>query len=276
MTTPTPTPAASTPAPLTRDQARFAAALPAAERADFEASSSADRDELMDVMSWLGGARVPAHVDEYAEARAKVAAARGSVQRPGSYWPRNAETAPTGPELDALIAADDVAIDQALAALDALLTRAARHKDLARRSRQLARVDRALADPATGYLRRLRELRTATLRERRDAGVPVKTLGREAGVSERRIQTLLKDNTAYESSAMRDARAQVRAERDARAAAAKARREAERRASIAQGALWAARVLAGETVYGIAEADGVPWQRVARWVKAANAAAGEG
>ncbi len=273
MTTSTETPAIE---PLTRAQAAFAAALTDTDRAAFEASSTEEREALMAVLAWAGPETVEVRADEYAEARAQVAAARMGDARPGGYWPRNPETAPTGAELDALVAADDRAIDQALAALDALLTRAARHKDLSRRSRQLARVDRALADPATGYLRRLRELRTATLRERRDAGVPVKVLAAEAGVSERRIQTLLSDNTSYESSAMRDARAQVRAEREARAVAAKARREAERRANVAQGALWAARVLAGETVYGIAEADGVPWQRVARWVKAANAAAGEG
>ena len=159
-------------------------------------------------------------------------------------------------------------------ALDALLTRAARHKDLARRSRQLSRVDRALADPELGYMRRLRELRSSTLRERRDAGVPVTLLAQESGVGVRRIWALLAEepNTRYESTEMKDAKAAVKAEQAARAAAAKARREAERAASLAQGAVWAARVLSGEAVRGLAEQEHVPWQVVANRIKAANIA----
>ncbi len=134
----------------------------------------------------------------------------------------------------------------------------------------LARIDRALADPATGYLAQLRELRTATLRERRSQGVPVDVLAAEAGVSKRRIHALLADNARYESDDMRDVKAHLAAEREARSAAARARRDAERAADLARGHLWAARVLAGEPVKVIAQVDGVPWQRVARWVKIAR------
>lgn len=262
-----------TPEPLTEAQAQYAAALPDEEQQQFVAMSSTDRDDLMLVMRWAGQPLVEARQDDLAAARADLNEQRRQDERPGGFWPRNPETAPQHDhELDALVAADDAAIDQALLALDALLTRAARHKDLQRRSRQLARVDRALADPEVGYMRRLRELRSSTLRERRDAGVPVTVLAQEAGVGVRRIWALLAEtpNARYTSEQMRDAKAAVKAEQAARAAAARTRREAARAESLAQGAVWAARVLAGETVQGIAATAGVSWQRVASAVKAAN------
>ena len=268
-----------TPEPLTAAQAQYAAALPDAEQEQFAGMSSADRDDLLAVMGWMAPALVEARQDDLAAARDVVAEQRRQDDRPGGYWPRNPETAPhpelERAELDALLAADDTAIDQALAALDQLLTRAARHKDLARRSRQLARVDRALADPGNGILKRLRELRSSTLRERRDAGVPVEQLAREAGVGTRRMFALLAEqpNQRYVSPEMQTARAQVRAEQTQRAAAAKARREAERTATLAQGAVWAAQMLAGSTPATIAEREGVSRQRVVAAIRAANQAA---
>lgn len=267
--------------PLTPGQASYAAALPDNERADFEKMSSAERDEVLAVMQWAAPAIVDAREGDLAAARADLAAQRRTDQRAGGYWPRNPNTAPLDArERDAIEQADDVAIDQALAALDALLTRAQRHKDLARRSRQLARIDRALADPESGYLRRLRKLRTETLTERhkdvRDPitdevtkkGVPASVLAAEAGVSVRRIHALLDSNRGYESDEMKDMKTAMRAEREARAAAAKAKREAERKAALTEGAVWQARVLAGERVREIAASEGVAWQVVANRIKA--------
>jgi len=272
--------------PLTPGQASYAAALPDNERAAFEALSSVERDEVLAVMQWAAPTLADARQDDLDVARADLAAQRRTDKRAGGYWPRNPDTAPLDTrERDAIEQADDVAIDQALKALDALLLRASKHSDLARRSRQLARIDRALADPESGYLRRLRERRTETLAARHadvkdpitnevtKRGVPASVLAAEAGVSVRRIHALLADNEDYESDQMKDMKATLRAEREARAVAAKAKREAQRRAELAEGALWQARVLAGERVAEIAAQEGVAWQVVANRLKAVRNAA---
>lgn len=264
------------PEPLTATQRAFAAALPDAERAEFEAMSSADRDELIDVMGWAGVPGVEIAADAYEQARADLAVLAARAARPGGHWRRNPETAPQSrAELDALDRADDEAVDQALAVLGNLIRQASRHTDLRRRSRMLARVDRAMADPrtGTGFARRLRELRTHTLNARYEAGVPVQMLASEAGVSVRRMKQLINGtNRTYVSAEMKDVKAELAAQRAERAAQTKARKAAEKEVDIAQGAAWAARVLAGEKVQQIAAQEGVRWQLVAGRIRAARRA----
>ncbi|MBD8059051.1 hypothetical protein IC607_08725 [Cellulomonas sp. JH27-2] len=240
------------------------------------------------VMRWVAPVMVETSKEDLDAARAEQAeAAREARAVPGSHWPRNPATAPTSARaLAVLEKADDQAVDLALRELDRLLDRAMRHTDLARRARMLARVDRALADPKRGIAKRLREARTATLGARHaarvqalvSAGVPVRNavadahakLASEAGVSTRRIRALLAANPTYESAERQDVRANLKAERDARAAARQGQLVAERQVALQQGHAWNARMWAGETIREIAVADGVPWQRVASWVKTAR------
>ncbi len=272
MDSETQTPEPDRPEPLTDRQRAFAAALPDAERREFEIMSSTDRDELLDVMRWAGQPGVEVAAAAYDQARLELETLRARTARAGCYWPRNPLTAPsTRAELDALDRLDNEAVDAALALLDALLRQASRHKGLARRSRQLARIDRALADPQTGYLRRLREERTRTLNDRYSAGAPVEVLAAEAGVSTRRIKQLLAGaNVTHMSPEMQAMKDQLAAQRAARAAQTRARKEAQKQADLAQGRAWAARVIAGERVTAIAAQEGVAWQLVANRIRAAR------
>ncbi len=268
-----------TPEPLTAAQAQYAAALPDAEQEQFACMSSADRDDLLAVMGWMAPALVEARQDDLAAARDVVAEQRRQDDRPGGYWPRNPETAPhpelERAELDALLAADDTAIDQALAALDQLLTRAARHKDLARRSRQLARVDRALADPG----KRDPQAPQAAPLEHAPRAPRRRCASRAARSRSRRR------NTAHVRAPRRAAQPALREPRNAdgarpgpgRADPARCRRQGtpggRAHRSPCRGASPRPRRCSPRTPATIAEREGVSRQRVVAAIRAANQAA---
>ena len=76
-----------TPEPLTPEQAAYAAALPDAEQKQFEAMSSADRDDLMLVMGWAAPALVEARQDDLDAARADLDEQRRADERAGGFGP---------------------------------------------------------------------------------------------------------------------------------------------------------------------------------------------
>lgn len=124
--------------------------------------------------------------------------------------------------------------------LDDLYRQAASIAEPRARARELASLERLLADPAVGLLRRIREGRTATIKDRIAAGEPVAAIARDEGVTERRIRQLAVDRPAVTPARAREAhRAAMRARRR-QTATARAVRHAEARA-------WQARLDAGTT-----------------------------
>lgn len=204
--------------------------------------------------------------------------------RPGDYWER------TPSYDDAVEQAYDRAVEHALRALEDLLavrpagTRAQKPDAVARAQRReallLAAVDRALADPRSGYLKRLRVRRSALLRERVAAGTSVKRLAVELGVSEQRVYALLNNNRVYVSASRALALEALREQGEQTAAARKAERDAERaqaaaeRASAraAEGRALQARLDAGATRAEIQVATGYSRQKLANLLVAASAA----
>ncbi len=195
---------------------------------------------------------------------------------PGAYWPQ--------PVLDEdTEAARQIAVDAALAQLEGLLTRATRTDkrrstatDLRARALLLGAVERALADPQAGYLRRLRRERSAILRERVARGATVSDLALELGVSPQRVRTLLANNRSYVSeerrAALDDLAAQAEQQRAARAAARQADRDAALAARVAEGRALAARLAAGESRDRLIADTGYTRQRLASLLTVARKA----
>ncbi len=190
----------------------------------------------------------------------------------GAYWPQP----PVG-DRDA-DAARDRAVGQALAALEALLTTATRTDgrrtpdgDLRARTMLLSAVDRALSDPASGYLKRLRQQRSALLRERLARGATYAALAAELGVSDQRVRALVQNNRSYVSAsrqlALQALREQGEAERAARRGARDAERQAARAAAlearIREGRALAARIANGEDRDALIATTGYSRQRIA-------------
>lgn len=171
----------------------------------------------------------------------------------GSYWQptTDLEEDPQG------LAAWEREVGRAIAVLDGLLSSAGKARSDRSRAMRLAAVDRALADPRSGYLRRLRRERSAIMRARHAAGTPVKQLATEARVSPARVRQLMANNRTYvsadrqialaalrrESAAKREAdREAARVARASKSADENARRAAAR---IAEGRRLAGRIAAG-------------------------------
>ncbi len=180
----------------------------------------------------------------------------------GTYW--------GGAESDI-----DSQVEQAMAALEVLLRKANRHSSPEYRSRLTMAIDRALADPANGYLKRLRITRSAALREwvaswrpteRREPkpGEALKAIAAKLSatvgrISVGRLRQLMHNNRTYVSPereiALEVMREQVAAERSAKAAQRAAARKATAAAKaaqarldrVAQGRELAARLAAGAT-----------------------------
>ncbi|GAA3816345.1 hypothetical protein [Cellulomonas soli] len=126
------------------------------------------------------------------------------------------------------------------AVLDALYRQAVGVAEPRARARELASLERLLADPAVGMLRRIREARTATIRERVQAGEDTATIARSEGVTTRRIRQLAVERPTVTPA---QARAAHRA-----AMAARKRHTAEARAArIAEAQGWQARIDSGAT-----------------------------
>ncbi|MGV8977263.1 MAG: hypothetical protein ACOH17_04395 [Cellulomonas sp.] len=197
--------------------------------------------------------------------------------RAGGYWPQAADQASE--------ATRDAAVVRAMEALEGLLA-ATRDGRLGKKSRThlLGAVDRALADPKTGYMRRLRQQRSALLRERVRDGSTMAKLAVELGVTPDRVRALLNNNRPYISAsrklaleALRDEgevrRAQVLAER----AAARERAAADRlSARVEEGRLLAARLHGGEARADIMAGTGYSAQKVVGLLAAARKADEEG
>jgi hypothetical protein len=193
----------------------------------------------------------------------------------GGYWPRPSS------EIEEVETAYDAAVTHALRALEDLLavkpraTRAQSAEAIERAMRRegllLAAVDRALADPESGYLRRLRARRSALLRERLAAGAGVGDLARELGVTTQRVYTLVNNNRAYVSPVRRLALEALRAEGEAARADARAARAAEKgrvaqarlAARAAEGRALQTRLDAGESMTDLAAATGYSRQKLA-------------
>lgn len=107
------------------------------------------------------------------------------------------------------------------------------------RARELASLERLLADPCVGLLRRIREGRTATIKARIAVGESVEVIARDEGVTPRRIRQLAVDRPAVSPARAREAhRAAMRA-RKRQSSDARAARHAE-------AAGWQTRIDAGE------------------------------
>lgn len=214
-----------------------------------------------------------------ARAAARLAAVRATEATPGRYWGR-ADHLDLDDPADAVIAQDEAAaLDYAMGVLDRLIAQAARYRDPGRRSRALSAIDRALADPQTGYLLRLREARTGALQARVDSGEDTGSIARELGISRRRVNALLDHNRSYVSDERRAALADIAAARAAAAAERRAARDAskaaERSAAAAhrleQGRAYLPRFEAGEPAAKLAKEAGVSRQTLTSWLVAARA-----
>lgn len=186
----------------------------------------------------------------------------------GTYWPQGEA------EDDDTDAARERAAQRALAALEELLTIATRADarrtpdgDLRARSLLLGAVERALADPEAGYLRRLRRERSALLRERLARGATVAGLAAELGVSQQRVRTLVQNNRTYVSPtrqlALQTLREHGEAERAARRAAKDEARAAALEARVREGRVLAERIEAGETRGELIASTGYSRQKIA-------------
>ena len=170
--------------------------------------------------------------------------------------------------------------------LGVLVRRATRHRDPRRRSVELAYLDRALADPRRGYLRLLRQHRTAALVARVAAGETTTALAIEAGVSARRMRALLAGGADAVTPEQRAARQERQASRAADRAAARERltaarleerktaraREVERKRweRVELGRPLLARVAAGETPSALAAELNISRQKVTAWINDAD------
>lgn len=210
---------------------------------------------------------------------AVLAAVRAAEGRPGRYWGRAETLDPADPE-DARIAQDETAaLEHAMRVLDRLLDQAARYRDPGRRSRALSAIDRALADPASGYLLRLREARTAAVQARVDGGEGTALIARDLGIGQRRVNALLDHNRSYVSEERRAALALLAQERAAAAAERRSAREAAKAAARAsatafrleQGRAFLPRFEAGEPATKLAGEAGVSRQVLTSWLRAARA-----
>ncbi|GEM_PF-754581 len=202
----------------------------------------------------------------------------------GAYWPQP----PVG-DRDA-DAARDRAVGQALAALENLLSTATRTDgrrtpdgDLRARTMLLSAVDRALSDPQSGYLRRLRRERSALLRERLSRGATYAELATELGVSDQRVRALVQNNRSYVSAsrqlALQALREQGETERQARRAARDAERQSARAAAlqarVREGRALAARIESGEDRDDLIASTGYSRQRIAALLAEARKADGQ-
>lgn len=161
--------------------------------------------------------------------------------------------------------------------LQAVLAAALAHPAGPARTAALGELDRALHG-ADGLVRELRRARTDDLDERLTAGATKAGLAGELGVTVTRVTQLTDGNTRQhaalakrrraETAERRAVREDLAAARERLHAAVLAEREAER---AERGRSYVARLEAGETLRGIAAAEGVPWQRLSAWVRAARA-----
>ncbi|WP_448058738.1 hypothetical protein [Cellulomonas hominis] len=121
-----------------------------------------------------------------------------------------------------------------------LLRHATAVPDPAARGQELRSIERLLTDPAVGVLRRLREARAETIRERVAGGEGVAAMAAAEGVTVRRVQQLVAPRTTV---APGEARARHRAAMRARGQQAEARR-VER---VRESSRWLDRLDAGKT-----------------------------
>lgn len=206
----------------------------------------------------------------------------------GAYWTRPSS------EDEEVETAYEAAVIHALRALEDLLavrpraTRAQSPEAQARAMRReallLAAVDRALADPKAGYLKRLRVRRSAILRDRLAAGATVGDLATELGVTTQRVYALATNNRTYVSAdrrvaleALRVQGATARAEARAARAVAKGKVAQTRLAArAAEGKALQARIDGGETQRDLVAATGLSRQKIAALLADARRAAGPG
>ncbi|WP_188037105.1 hypothetical protein [Actinotalea sp. JY-7885] len=185
----------------------------------------------------------------------------------GSHW---------GPVSDAST------VTAAMRRLEALLAAAAKGSrgTAASRAAVLTAVDRALADPTEGYLRRLRIERSRAVRELVAAGWSTKKIANHLDVSRSRARQLIHNNQSYVSAErqlalevlsvqVEERRAAEKAARDAAKAARAATARAER---VALGRELQGRLDAGATRVELQSEYGVSRQRVASLLAEARAA----
>ena len=135
------------------------------------------------------------------------------------------------------------------------------------RARELASLERLLADPAVGLLRRIREGRTAAIRARLDAREDIKTIARDEGVTARRIRQLAEDRPTVSPAQARAAHRAAMTARRRQTASARAARHAE-------ALRWQERLDAGEvTRPALAAKLGLTSRQLADRLRAARVAA---
>ncbi|WP_182112767.1 hypothetical protein [Actinotalea sp. JY-7876] len=177
---------------------------------------------------------------------------------------------------------DSSTVTAAMRRLEGLLTAAAKGSrgTAASRAVVLTAVDRALADPMEGYLRRLRVERSRAVRELVAASWSTKRIAEHLDVSESRVRQIVHNNRSYVSAArelaleaLRDQAAERRAaEKQARDAARSERGVAARAERVALGRELQARLDAGATRVELQVEYGASRQRLASLLAEARGA----